>query len=99
MLFWTKDEKKKEAERQKMADEEMKLQIAKVFGPENIQNYLPLKGQELSNFIIIYIPDVKTYVSSKFNLLLYLDACYKKFLTIPLKDRQSPTYLQLVKKN
>jgi hypothetical protein len=95
MLFWTKDEKKKEKERQKMADEETKLQIAKVFSPQNIQNYLPLKGQELDNFIILYTPDVKTYVGSNFNFLLYLTASYKKFQTLPIAERQSSTYLRL----
>jgi len=92
-------EKQRQKEKKLADDEEMNQQIARVFSPQNIQNYLPLKGQELANFIILYNPDVKTYTSSRFNFLLYLDACYKKFLKIPAVERQSATYFQLVKKS
>jgi hypothetical protein len=94
---WNKDARKKKRDLQIAADEQTKQQIAKVFGPENIQKYLPLKGQELANFIILYIPDVGTYNSTGFNLTLYLNSSYEEFLKMPIEQRQSPTYFQLTK--
>ncbi len=94
---WNKDAKKKKRDIQIAADEETGKQIAKVFSPENIQKYVPLKGQELANFIILYSPDVATYNNKEFNLTLYLNSSYEEFLKMPLEQRQSTTYFQLTK--
>jgi len=99
MLYdWDKDEKKKIRDRQFIIDESEKLDIAKIFNPQNIQNYLPLKGHELQNFIVLYIPNLQTYRSNDFNLLLYLTKSYKEFKKIPKQKRQSEDYLTLVYK-
>ena len=94
---WNKDENRKIREQQFLLDEEKKVQISKVFSPENIQSYLPIKDQELKNFITLYIPDIKTYSSHEFNLLNYLTACYQEFLKIPAGQRQSDDFLKINK--
>ena len=92
-----KDARKREHTRQLQVDGQRQQEISKVFSPKNLQGYLPISGQELSNFIILYRPDVATYFSSSFNLAMYLNNCYKKFLEIPIEKRQSATAFQLNK--
>jgi hypothetical protein len=94
---WNKDENRKIREQQFLLDEEKKEQISKVFSPENIQSYLPIKDQELKNFITLYIPDIKTYSSHEFNLTAYLNTCYQEFLKIPAGQRQSGNFIKLNK--
>ncbi|WP_419699215.1 hypothetical protein [Mucilaginibacter sp. NFX135] len=94
---WNKNENRRRREQQFLLDEEKKVQIAKVFSPENIQNYLPIRNQELKNFITLYIPDIKTYNSHGFNLLDYLTSSYKDFLKIPAEQRQSEDFLMINK--
>ena len=76
-------------------DEAEKDTIAKIFSAENIQQYVSIKGQELQNFIILYTPDLKTYNSSGFNLILYLSSSYKEFCKIPVEKRQSADFLKI----
>ena len=77
-------------------DEKTELKIAQIFNEENLKKYLPITGQEMANFIILYIPDAKTYKQID-NLTSYLNTCYKEFITIPLEQRQSKTFLELSK--
>lgn len=88
--------KKRKHEEETAKDEAIKAKIAQVFSPENLQNYLPIKDQEMQNFIILYTPDVETYTNHDFNLALYLNICYKEFLKIPAEKRQSKEFLQLM---
>ncbi|SIR11807.1 hypothetical protein SAMN05421821_105105 [Mucilaginibacter lappiensis] len=94
---WNKDENRRIREQQFLLDEDEKVQISKVFSPENIQNYLPISNQELKNFITLYIPSIKTYNSKGFNLLDYLTSSYKEFLKIPAEQRQSEDFLKINK--
>jgi hypothetical protein len=89
---------KKLKEQQIGIDEAEKDKIAKIFSAENIQQYVPIKGQELQNFIILYIPNLKTYNSSGFNLILYLSSSYKEFCKIPIEKRQSADFLKISSK-
>jgi hypothetical protein len=98
MLFDYNDKKKTKDAKIK-AEDEKQQQIYEVFKAQNLKNYLPITGQEMENFIILYTPDVKTYYSPDFILTVYLNTCYQKFLEIPVEDRQSKTYLQLVGKS
>ncbi len=98
MLFDYNDKNKKKYAKIK-ANDEKQQQIYDVFKAQNLKNYLPITGQEMENFIILYTPDVKTYYSPDFILTVYLNTCYQKFLDIPVEDRQSKTYLQLVGKS
>jgi hypothetical protein len=87
------NKRKKDAQLGK--DENTKQEIANVFSPENLKNYVPIEGQELDNFIMLYIPDIDTYTSPEFNLAAYVNSCYKEFRKIPLEKRQSKEFLQL----
>jgi len=89
---------KKIKERQIGIDEAERDKIAKIFSPKNIQQYVPISGQELQNFIILYTPDLKTYNSSGFNLIQYLSTSYKAFCKIPVEKRQSADFLKLSNK-
>jgi hypothetical protein len=80
-------------------DEELKQKIANVFSLENLKNYVPIKGQEMANFIILYTPDIDTYSSADFNLTVYIDSCYREFLKIPAEKRQSKELTELNKPN
>jgi hypothetical protein len=81
--------KKKAKEIQLGKDESVKRTIAREFSPENLKNYVPIKDQEMTNFIILYTPSVNTYTSGDFNFTVYVDSCYKEFLKIPADRRKS----------
>jgi hypothetical protein len=88
------EQQKKIKEAKREADGETASQIAKIFSPQNLQNYVPLKGQELENFTLLYTPPLKIY-RAKFNLPLYVDSCYKEFVKIPAEKRRSKAFLDL----
>ena len=85
----------KERQNKVAANENKKAAILKVFNEDNLKKYLPITGQEMQNFIILYLPDDSTFYASNFNLISYLNTNYQEFMKIPLEDRQSKTYLQL----
>jgi hypothetical protein len=93
------DAKKRKKEVQLGEDEKTKQEIAKTFSPDNLKNYLPITGQEMDNFIIIYTPDINTYTDADFNLTIYIDKSYRDFLTIPKERRQSKQLTELNKSN
>jgi hypothetical protein len=43
----------------------------------------------------MYIPDIDTYFSFDFNLVAYLNRCYREFLKIPEEDRKSKSLTEL----
>jgi hypothetical protein len=88
-------EKKRRKLEQLELNGQREREIDRVFHPDNIKNYVPLTGQELTNFIIKYTPAISTYFSSKFNLVSYINESYKAFLAIPEDKRKSSTYFQL----
>lgn len=88
-------EKKRLHNEQVATNEQNKDVIAKLFSPENLQNYVPISGQEMTNFIILYTPDLKTFGDKGFNFLAYVADCYKRFKNIPLNQRQSPDFTKL----
>ena len=81
--------KKKRKEVELGQSEDTKREIAKIFSPEGLKDYIPLKDQELTNFIILYTPTVDTYTDAGFNLTVYIDSCYKEFLKLPADRRKS----------
>jgi hypothetical protein len=76
--------------------EELQLQekIGQIFSAQNLKSYLPISGQEMANFIILYTPDVKAYNKIS-NLIVYLNDCYKEFIKLPIDKRQSKEFLDL----
>ncbi len=91
-------EKKRQKEVQLEKDEQIHNQINEAFSSKNLDNYIPIKGQELENFIILYRPNIETFTSGDFNMTIYIDNCYKEFLKIPLEKRKSKDYTRLDKK-
>jgi hypothetical protein len=87
--YFTKDARDKRKAEQKAEDRKISEQISKVFTPENINKYVPLKGEDLNNFILLYIPEVEVYTHKDFNLLTYLNACYKDWQTLTDEQKKA----------
>ncbi|WP_184545693.1 hypothetical protein [Mucilaginibacter sp. FT3.2] len=87
--YFKKDEKRKAKQAAFLQDQAKQDEIAKVFNSANISKYLPLKGKDMDDFLILYTPSTKDYYSSAFNLAAYLDTSYKAFLKIPADKRNT----------
>ena len=87
--YFTKDDHDKRKAAEKEKDREVQEQIISVFTEENISKYVPLKGEDLDNFILLYVPEVGIYSSKDFNLLTYLNTCYKTWLTLSDDERKA----------
>lgn len=88
--YWNKDSRKERRAMKRLAQAETAFQIDALFTPEHIGRYVPLKGEELQNFIGLYRPSVAVYRSASFNLLVYLNEKYKEFLVLPEEKRRLP---------
>ena len=75
-------------------DEETRLQIDRIFSPQNLTKYLPLKPEELGSFKSRYIPTVKVFTANDFNLVAYLSACYKEFIKLPPQKRLADSLMK-----
>lgn len=88
--YWKKDEKRKkkklEAEKMQSVDRRVK----EVFSPLNLSLYIPLRGPDLDSFIWHYTPTPEMFSSPNFDLLLYLNECYKKFQQLQASEKQIP---------
>jgi hypothetical protein len=91
------NKRKKDAQTEK--DEAIKAKIANIFSPEGLKNYVPIRGQEMENFIVLYTPNVPTFTSHEFNLTLYINDCYKEFLKIPEEKRKSKDLVAITAKS
>jgi hypothetical protein len=80
---------KQDKETELLQKEAAKDEVTGVFNAENIGKYVPLKGQELDNFIVMYTPPVKVFKSKSFNLLIYINNSYKEFMKLPAEKRQA----------
>jgi hypothetical protein len=85
----------REHETKVAANEKQKNGILKVFNSENLKKYLPISGQEMDNFIILYMPDASTFYDPAFNLVAYLNGSFEEFNKIPVEQRQSKELTQL----
>ncbi len=94
----TGDSKRKEEERI-ARDVKRNDIIAKAFSADSLRKYIPLTGQEMQNFIVLYTPDTKTYFSPDFHITAYVNECYKEFLKIPAEQRRSKELTQLKSEN
>ncbi|OOQ59201.1 peptidase associated/transthyretin-like domain-containing protein [Mucilaginibacter pedocola] len=86
--YWKKGEKDKAKLAKKLQDFDTMDHIHEVFVPETIGKYVPLKDEELDNFISLYTPSVKVYTDKDFNLVSYLSDCYKKYEALPPEKRK-----------
>ena len=88
LWYWNKEEKKLKKQADRVKYEQTSEEIFKLFSPENIARYLPLKGDDMEAFIIRYIPDVAVYAAASFNMMAYLNASYKDFKNLSPEDRR-----------
>lgn len=86
-LWYGKDEKNKARQQKLIDDDNVRDEIYKVFTPVNVGKYVPLKEDELKDFIALYIPEVGVYKSKDFNMASYLNGCYKKFINLPEEQK------------
>lgn len=88
--YWKKDEKRRkkrlEAERMRSVENH----IRNIFSPLNISLYVPVRGEDLNNFIWHYTPSPETFTQPNFELLLYLNDSYKKFQQLPANEKKVP---------
>ncbi len=84
-------ESKKERLKQKLISDSVAThQIDELFSAQNVAKLVPLRGQTLTNFIAIYLPEIKAYKSPGFNFVTYVNDCYKKFIDLPADKRKPP---------
>lgn len=95
LWWWKKDERQRKKMEQMAIDEKLQLEIAKTFAPGNLAKYLPLKNPELVNFSIRYMPAVSVVRTKSFNLLAYLNDCYKEFIKLPPEERTASDIFHL----
>lgn len=70
-------------------------QISEIFNAAKLAPYLPISGQELTNFVILYKPGVETFYDPNFKMTEYLNTCYRKFMQIPEEKRKSKELVSL----
>jgi len=87
--YWSKDERKKRKAAESAKDREISEKISAIFTPLNVGNYVPLKGSDMDDFLLLYTPDVKEYTDKRFELLPYLNACYQNWQTLTPEQRKA----------
>ncbi|RWY55555.1 hypothetical protein [Mucilaginibacter gilvus] len=85
--YWKKGEHDKAKLDKKLRDFETMDHIHGLFTPETIGKFVPLKGDEMDNFISLYTPSVKVFTSNDFNMVAYLSESYKKYQALPVEKR------------
>lgn len=79
----------KEKRNEKLAhDIVVTREIDQAFSPTNVGNYVPLTGVDLKQFTALYRPTIKQYKAPNFDLMLYINDCYKKFRILPPEQRK-----------
>jgi hypothetical protein len=86
--YFTKDERDKKKAAMKDKDRATSEHISQIFTADNISKYVPLKGDDMNNFLLLYTPEVETYTNKDFNLLAYLNACYKEWGTLTPEQKK-----------
>ena len=87
--YWSKDEKKKRKAAQSAKDRAISEKISQVFTPLNIGQYVPLRGDDMDNFLMLYTPDVKEYTDKRFALVPYVSACYQNWQTLTPEQKKA----------
>jgi hypothetical protein len=87
--YWKRDDHKKKKAAELVKERETSEEISRIFVPDNISKYVPLKGEDMDNFILLYIPEVDTYTNPNFNMLTYLNTCYKEWQTLTKEQQKS----------
>lgn len=85
---------KKALHNKKLSDEEAAdYEIDQAFNEKTVGKTIPLRGQELKDFIIMYRPERKVFKDPGFNMTAYLNDNYKIYLALP-PDKRKPADLK-----
>lgn len=87
--YWKGEEHRRKKAAMKARDRAVVEDIDRTFTPVNIAQYVPLKGDDMENFLMLYTPEIAVYTASDFNLLNYLNTYYKTWLTLTPEQRQA----------
>lgn len=80
---------KKAVHSKQLTDEEITDEkINDAFSEKTVSQTIPLRGQELKDFILMYRPDRETFKASSFNMTVYLNDSYKKYMALPPEKRK-----------
>lgn len=82
MHYFTKDDRDKRKANQRASDLRKAEEIERIYVASNIEKFVPLKGVDMDNFLLLYTPDVKTYTATTYDLTGYLNMCYKEWQTL-----------------
>jgi hypothetical protein len=86
---------KKAMHSKQLSDEEAtEEEIDLAFSPQTISKTIPLKGDDLKNFILMYRPEIKVFKAPGFSMPIYLNDCYKKYAALPPDKRKAETLLK-----
>ncbi len=85
--YFKKDERKKARREKKDKENQVEQEIDRLFTPKALAQYLPLKGQDMEMYIVLYKPSVNTYISARFIMVDYVNDCYKKFIQLSPQQR------------
>jgi len=89
MHYFKGDENKKKRALKKEQQRMLSEEISAIFTAVNISHYIPLKGTDLDNFLLIYTPAIQVYNKKAFNLLAYLNTSYKTWLNLTADERKA----------
>jgi len=82
---------KKAIHSKQLSDEEIAdEQIDNAFNEKTVSQTIPLRGQELKDFILMYRPTRETFKAKSFNMTIYLNDSYKKYMALPA-DKRKPS--------
>lgn len=84
---------KKAIHSKQLSDEEAADQeIDNAFNEKTVSKTIPLRGQELKDFILMYRPEITVFKVHSFNMTVYLNDCYKKYMALSV-DKRKPSPL------
>ncbi|MEO6521239.1 MAG: hypothetical protein ABIN91_06175 [Mucilaginibacter sp.] len=80
---------KKAIRSKQLTDEEIAdEQIDDAFNEKTVSQTIPLRGQELKDFILMYRPAREVFKARGFNMTIYLNDNYKKYMALPADKRK-----------
>lgn len=78
--------------------EQQEREVDEVFNRSYVSSLVPLKGQELDNFMTLYRPSYAfVHSNSAGSMTVYINDSYKKYMALPPDKRQLPTLQSDVK--
>lgn len=63
--------------------------IDQAFNEQTVSKTIPLRGQELKDFLLMYRPSIAMFKARDFNMTIYLNDSYKAYMALP-PDKRKP---------